>query len=124
MRHYHSRANDSYVLRNKPAAAMQRDIITTFARALDLGSRFYYYAGIEDLTSFVFEGDRDSARRIFDNVTPAEGRAIVEFRIWYKEIEKQIKFRSPRFWTRTSDFVYCNVNSGRGFIAIDGHYWD
>jgi len=121
MRNYATRNVSSFVLFNDPklmAKSRQYEIIEEFCRVLTT------QPGIDHLVAdFVFEGTRltDAVR---DTITGSEFQCIVELRRWVKEISEQCQYRSPKFWHRTSDFVYVNLNNGEAFVFIDAHYWD
>lgn len=120
MRHFHSNFVESYVLRHKPSLPMAIEVMAAFGKALDASRGFVP----ELAANFVFFGDRPSASFLAESLTPAEFRSIVEMRKWYKEIDKQFQYYSPKVWCRLPDFVYCNLNSGKCFVCVDAHYWD
>lgn len=57
-------------------------------------------------------------------LTPAQFRVFIELRAWNKKIRKQVEYLSPSRWSRTTDFVYVNLNRGKSIVFVDAHYWD
>lgn len=124
MRHFSSRYVTSFVVEKRVTLVMGEIVSAAFNDILEIGSKFGQEDMNEYVRSFVFNGDRDSAHFLHATLAAGEFRAVTDFRAWYKELDEQFKYRSPSTWFRTTDFVYCNVNSGKCFVAIDGHYWD
>lgn len=140
MRHFSTSSVVSLVLRGEPSVSMQEAICLALADAVEprgvtpvtcisQDHEYYQYGTDEFLTPqvmkrFIFFGDRVAAHALFDNMTPAEFRSVVNFRIWYKRIANDFKYRSPKFWTRCGDFMYVNLNTGKSFVCVDAHYWD
>jgi hypothetical protein len=124
MRHFSSFNTTSFVLRNRLSAVMQKSVMREFVEVLEPSSFHSEEEWVNTMVDFVFEGNRGAACCLHEELTPAEFRVVVGFRIWYKNIDKQFKYRSPRFWFRTTDFVYTNLNSGKCFVCVDAHYWD
>lgn len=124
MKHFSSRLVSSFTLKLRPSQAMERAVALEFIRTLDpVGIELEQSYSVH-VRSFVFDGDRTAANWLYRHLTSAEFRSVVDFRVWFKELDKQFNNRSPRYWTRTSDFIYVNLNSGKSFVCIDGHYWD
>lgn len=125
MRHFTTNLVTSVIIKHKPSAAMQRDIVREFMATVEIEPGAYLDVNLL-ISEFVFDGSRSAVKdlREWGLLAPAEFRAIVEFRKWYKVLARQLEYCSPRFYTRCGDFVYCNVNSGKCIVLIDGHYWD
>lgn len=124
MRHYSSNAAESVVLLRRPSEVIRKGVAELLFRVVDLGnSLLSEEITLHHIEYFVFDGDRNSATRLRMALSPSEFRSVCDARIWYKKIDEQFKYRSSEFWTRTGDFVYVNLNSGRSLVLIDGHYW-
>lgn len=126
MRHFSTNQVTSYVLKHSPSAEMRKLVALEFSRILEPGNGSESDVKFASLLidDFVFDGHRQCANALYEWLAPAEFRVIVALRVWFKAINKDLSYRSPRYWTRSGDFVYVNVNTGKSFVFIDGHYWD
>lgn len=123
MRHFSTSDIVSVVFMREPSEVIRRQSAEALESAIDTGSAFPQGVAAFHIDNFVFDGDRNSASLLAERLTPAEFRMVRNARVWFKELSKQFKYRSSRFWTRTGDFVYVNLNTGRSVVFIDAHYW-
>lgn len=122
MKHFSTYNVTSIVVRNIPSPVFREEMCDAFVLAVGLGT---YKRNFEtQIEKFVFDGDREAGSWLYKWTTPAEFKAVVSLKVWYKGLMNDMKHRSPSYWTRTADYVYVNLNSGRSIVFIDGHYWD
>lgn len=135
MRHYHTSDVTSIMLHNKPSLALQEEICRELVDAVmgwdkersnvPLSGRVAWY---EHTRRFIFLGNahpqgRSSGQILAKSLAPAEFRALVDAKRWYSKMDRDMTYRAPKFWTRTGDFVYVNINTGKCVAFVDAHYW-
>lgn len=131
MKHYNTNLLESVTLMREASDAMKMEITDRVLWVLEIdegpvvNAKLYgpWHAMVKD---FIFEdpdNGRAAARHLLKWLTPGEFRQCVAVKTWYKSVMKDIKYRSPRFWTRQGDCLIVNLNKERAVCFIDAHTW-
>lgn len=124
MKHFATNAVESLVIGARPGVSIRLAAAQSLCDAIGLGSVFPSEdIAVYHIQNFVFDGERNAASILSQNLLPAEFTAIRKARQWYRAIHEQFMYCSRDRWTRCGDFTYCNLNSGKCVVFVDAHYW-
>lgn len=123
MRYYGTNQAESVVLFGRPNVSLKQQVAEKLSWVLEISPGESTDIVSAYINEFVFHGCRDGSRELSARLTPAEFQQVLIARKWYKAIDEQFNYRSPRFWTRVGDAIVVNLNRERVLVLIDAHHW-